>query len=177
MSVSSAWVLTTARLRMTPVGHWDLPDLIRLKGDPRAFALMLGGVRGPVQTAEELAEDIQNWGRHGYGMWAVRAARGKFVGLTGLMHRPDGRGVALRFAFSPGARGYGLASEAASAALIYGHDAAGLDHVVAVAREDNFGSRAILGAIGMAETERFWRDGREMVAYASTRPPRTVIGR
>jgi RimJ/RimL family protein N-acetyltransferase len=177
MTVTSAWVLNTARLRMTPVGYWDLADLVRLKADPLAYALMLGGVRSPLETAEELAEDIQAWGRDGYGIWAVRAPRGKFLGITGLMHRADGRGVALRFAFSPGARGYGLASEAASATLLYAHDAAGLARVVAVAREDNFSSRAILGAIGMAEDGRFWRDGLEMVTYASERPSRTVVGR
>lgn len=167
MSVTWAWVLTTARLRMTPVGHWDLPDLIRLKGDPRAYALMLGGVRGAVEVAAELAHDIQDWGRHGYGMWAVRAVRGKFLGITALMHRPDGRGVALRFAFLPDVRGLGLASEAASAALNYGHAMAGLERIVAVAREDNFSSRAVLSAVGMSHSGEFWRDGNLMYIYQS----------
>ncbi len=167
MTVTSAWVVTTARLRMTPVGHWDLPDLIRLKADPRSFALMLGGVRGPVEVAEELARDIQNWGRHGYGMWAVRALRGKFLGLVALMHRPDGRGVALRFAFFPDVRGLGLASEAAGAALNYGHGVAGLERIVAVAREDNFASRSVLGSIGMSHSSEFHRNGNLMYVYQS----------
>ncbi len=167
MSVSSVWIVTTARLRLTPVGYWDLPDLVRLKGDPRAFALMLGGVRAPVQVAEELAHDIQDWGRFGYGMWAVRARRGKFLGITALMHRPDGRGVALRFAFQPEARGVGLASEAASAALNYAHDVAGLARVVAVAREDNFASRQVLSSIGMSRIGEFQRDGNLLFVYQS----------
>jgi RimJ/RimL family protein N-acetyltransferase len=169
MSVSSAWVINTARLRMLPVGYWDLPDLIRLKGDPRAYAFMLGGVRGPVQVAEELAHDIQDWGRFGYGMWAVRALRGKFLGITALMHRPDGRGVALRFAFLPEARGVGLASEATSAALNYAHETAQLDRVVAVAREENFASRAVLGSIGMSQISEFQRDGNLLLVYQSVR--------
>lgn len=167
MTVTWAWVVTTARLRMTPVGHWDLPDLVRLKGDARSYALMLGGVRGPVQVAEELAHDIQDWGRHGYGMWAVRALRGKFLGITALMHRPDGRGVALRFAFLPEVRGLGLASEAAGAALNYGHGVAGLERIVAVAREDNFASRAVLGSIGMSHSSEFVRDENLMYIYQS----------
>ncbi|MCB5944602.1 GNAT family N-acetyltransferase [Acidocella sp. KAb 2-4] len=169
MSVSSAWVVTTARLRMTPVGYWDLPDLVRLKGDPRAYALMLGGVRSPVQAAEDLAHDIQDWGRFGFGMWVVRARRGKFLGMTALMHRPDGRGVALRFAFLPDARGVGLASEATSAALNYAHGVAGLTRVIAVAREENFASRAVLGSIGMAESATFMRGGSLMYVYESVR--------
>ncbi|HVE20809.1 MAG TPA: GNAT family N-acetyltransferase [Acidocella sp.] len=165
----SPWNLTTARLRMTPVGYRDLPDLTALKGDPRAYALMLGGVRGPVQVAEELAQEIRDWGAHGYGMWAVRALRGRFLGVTGLMARADGRGVALRFAFWPEARGVGLAREAAGAALNYAHDSAGLARVVAVAREDNFASRTVLGSIGMAEVERFTRDGVLLLVYQSIR--------
>ncbi len=169
MTVSSAWVITTARLRMTPVGYWDLPDLVRLKGDPRAYAFLLGGVRNPVQVAEELAHDIQDWGRHGFGMWAVRGQRGKFLGMTALMHRPDGRGVALRFAFHPEARGVGLASEAVSAALNYAHDVAGLERVVGVAREENFASRAVLGSIGMSQSGTFMRDGYTLYIYQSVR--------
>ena len=46
-----------------------------------------------------------------------------FVGITGLERRPDGRGVALRFALWPEAQGRGLAREAAGAALRFGHDA------------------------------------------------------
>lgn len=152
---------------MTPVGHWDLADLVRLKGDPRSFALMLGGVKRPVEVADELAQDIRDWGAHGYGMWAVRAQRGKFLGVAALMRRLDGRGVALRFAFLPDGRGVGLASEAAGAALRYGHEIAGLNRIVAVAREENFASRAILGSIGMSLSGDFWRDGNLMFVYQS----------
>ncbi len=167
MSVTSAWSVQTARLRMAPVGYWDLRDLVALKANPLAFAQMLGGVRGAQQTAEELAQDIQNWGAYGYGMWSVRALRGRFLGLTGLMHRPDGRGVGLRFAFWPEARGIGLAREAASAALHYAHATAGLARVVAVAAEQNYASRMVLGSIGMVEVERFTRDGVLRLVYQS----------
>ena len=34
-----------------------------------------------------------------------------------------------------------------------------LPKVIAVAREDNFSSRMVIGAIGMTETGRFTRDG------------------
>ncbi len=162
--------LVTARLVMSPVGGADLRDLVALKGDPRAYAQMLGGVRSAQRTAEELAEEIQAWGEFGFGMWAVRARPGgRFCGVTGLMHRPDGRGVALRFAFWPAARGVGLASEAAHAALVYAHDIAALERVIAVAREENFGSRTVLGAIGMAEVDRFIRHGVSLLIYQSVR--------
>lgn len=162
--------LMTARLVMSPVGGADLRDLVALKADPRAYAQMLGGVRSAQRTAEELAEEIQAWGEFGFGMWAVRERGGhKLLGVTGLMHRPDGRGVALRFALWPEARGVGLATEAVHAALVYAHDTAGLEKIVAVAREDNFASRIVLGAIGMWEVERFTRDGVILLVYNSVR--------
>ena len=59
--------------------------------------------------------------------------------------------------------------EAAAAVLTYAHDQAGLPAVVGVAREDNFGSRTILGSIGMVETGRFERHGVLLLIYQSVR--------
>lgn len=185
------WVLRTARLVLTPVGGADLPDLQAIKGDPRVFAIMLGGVRSPQQTAEELARDVAHWGAHGFGWWAVRQTvpaafsgapagvergggrepGGQFVGITGLEGRPDGRGVALRFALWPEAQGRGLAREAAAAALRFGHEQAGQRRIVAVARENNFGSRIVLGGIGMIECDSFVQNGYRMVVYESVVSP------
>ncbi len=164
----TAATLRTGRLVLTPVGGADLPDLQAIKADPRVFAIMLGGVRSPRQTAAELADDVIAWGANGFGMWAIReAAGGKFVGITGLEARPDGRGVALRFAVWPEVQGRGLAREAAAAALRFGHDQAGLARIVAVARASNFASRTVLGAIGMAEADAFSQNGWPMVLYES----------
>src|SRR5580765_3548983 len=100
--MTSFRTLRTARLVLTPVGGADLPDLRAIKADPRVFAIMLGGVRNATETAEELARDVIAWGAKGYGIWAIREAEDRrFVGLTGLEDRPDGRGVGLRFALWP----------------------------------------------------------------------------
>ena len=160
--------LRTARLVMTPVGGADLPDLRAIKADPRVFAIMLGGVRNAAETAEELARDVVAWGARGYGIWAVReAVDHRFVGIAGLEDRPDDRGIALRFAVWPDLLGRGLAREAAGAALRFGHDRAGLKRIVAVARESNFASRTVLGAIGMVACEEFIQNGHVMIMFAS----------
>ena len=171
------WSLRTARLLLTPVSGADLPDLIAIKADPRVFAVMLGGVRTPTQTQEELARDVVAWGAEGFGIWSIREAGGGaslinrpgagFVGITGLERRPDGRGVALRFALWPEAQGRGLAREAAAAALRFGHDDAGLARIVAVARSSNFASRIVLGGIGMTACGTFIQNGWPMVLYES----------
>jgi RimJ/RimL family protein N-acetyltransferase len=156
----------TARLHLRPVSGADLSDLIALKADPMVFGQMLGGVRSPWQVAEELAQDIAFWARFGAGMFVIHEGRG-FQGITGIHERPDGRGLALRFAVWPDARGRGIAREAASAALRFIHDQAGIPRVIAVARADNFGSRIVLGSIGMVEADAFLRDGHVMLVYES----------
>ncbi|HBK09422.1 MAG TPA: N-acetyltransferase [Acetobacteraceae bacterium] len=167
--MNPACVLRTARLMLTPVGGGDLADLRAIKADPSVFAVMLGGVRDYAQTAEDLANDVVNWGRYGFGIWAIRE-NGRFVGITGLEHRADGRGVALRFALWPEAQGRGLAREAAFAALRFGHERAGLSRIVAVARESNFGSRMVLGGIGMRVAGTFEQRGYAMLLYESLVP-------
>jgi RimJ/RimL family protein N-acetyltransferase len=166
------WILRTGRLLLTPVGGADLRDLQAIKADPRVFAIMLGGVRNPAETAEELARDVVAWGANGFGLWAVRdIANHAFVGITGLERRPDGRGVALRFALWPEAQGRGLAREAAGAALRFGHEQARLHRLIAVARESNVASRTVLGGIGMTETQGFMQQGHRMVVYESCQAP------
>ncbi len=164
--MNPAWVLRTARLVLAPVGGGDLRDLRAIKSDPAVFAVMLGGVRDHAQTAEDLASDVVAWGQFGFGMWAVREA-GRFVGITGLQHRADGRGIALRFALWPEAQGRGLAREAGYAALRFGHDRAGISRIIAVARENNFGSRMVLGGIGMRPAAKFEQHGYAMILYES----------
>jgi RimJ/RimL family protein N-acetyltransferase len=168
--MNQTWVLRTGRLLMRPVAYGDLVDLVALKGDPLVYAVMLGGVRSPVECAQDLAEDIAFWGASGVGMWAVRDAAGEgFVGYVGFHGRPDGRGIALRFAFVRGAQGRGYASEAAGAALRFAHERAGLTRVIAVARASNFASRQVLGAIGMRLAETYEREGEAVQVYESVR--------
>jgi RimJ/RimL family protein N-acetyltransferase len=139
-----------------------------LKADPQVYAVMLGGVRSQPDTVRELAEDIAYWGANGVGIFAIYEGSA-FQGITGIHDRPDGRGKALRFAVWPDARGRGIAKEAASAALRFAHDQAGLARIIAVARSENFGSRMVLGSIGMHECDAFLRDGHIMLVYESVR--------
>ena len=128
---------------------------------------MLHGVRTPARTAKELADDIAFWAVRGYGVWAVHlVADDAFLGIVGLMERPDGRGVALRFALWPEVRGHGYAREAGRAALAFGHRA-GLSRIIAVARESNQASRHVLGDLGMVPCGGFEHDGHPMLVFES----------
>lgn len=112
---------------------------------------------------------MEFWLVRGYGTWSVfERATGDFLGICGLMERPDGRGVALRFALWPECRGKGYAREAAAAALEAGHRA-GLPRIIAVARETNAASRAVLSDIGMREADEFRHQGHRMLVFESLR--------
>jgi RimJ/RimL family protein N-acetyltransferase len=161
--------LTTQRLSLLPPGREHLPELIRLKSDERVFGFMLHGTRSPERTREELEDDIDFWLVRGYGTWSVfERATGDFLGICGLMERPDGRGVALRFALWPECRGQGYAREAAAAALEFGHRA-GLPRIIAVARESNLASRGVLTDIGMRAGGEFQHRGHRMLVFESLR--------
>jgi len=165
----SARIVRTERLMLLPVGLEHLPDLVRLKADPRVFSFMLHGVRTPERTREELEDEIDFWQVRGYGIWAVhRMEDESFLGIAGLMERPDGRGVALRYALWPEERGKGYAREAARAALDFGHRA-GLSRIIAVARETNHPSRAVLADLGMRQCAEFVNHGHRMLVYESLR--------
>ena len=165
--------LQTGRLRLAPYGWQDLAELSVLKADPRCWALMLGGVRAPYQTALDLAEEIRFWGSHDVGMWTARISDGRLIGVAGLHERPDSRGIALRFAFDPAMRGQGLAREAAGAVLTDAHTRGRLTRVIAVTRDSNIGSRTVLGAIGMVQVSEFDRHGDTMLLYESVREGRS----
>ena len=160
-------VVRTARLLLSPVQWRDMDEMAALKGDAGAFGLMLGGVRSRVQAEAEMADDLSFWARRGVGIFTVREEN-RFLGMTGMHERPDRRGLGLRFALFPSARGRGIAREAAGAALRFAHDA-GEARVIAVAREDNFASRTTLGGIGMMVVAGFERDGYPMLVYESVR--------
>lgn len=164
--------IRTGRLDLRPVWGGDLEELVSLKADPRAFGLLLGGVRTRARATTELASDIAFWGRHQVGMWTVREhVTHRMVGITGIMSRPDGRGMSLRFALAPNEWGRGYASEAAGAALRFAHDRADLPRVIAVARSTNMASREVLGAIGMRRCGEFHQNDHRMLMFESLAYP------
>ena len=165
--MSMGRMIRTGRLLLAPVTWRDMDDMAALKADVGAFGLMLGGVRRRAEAEAEMVEDLVFWARRGVGIFTIRE-HGRFVGMTGLHVRPDGRGLGLRFALFQWARGRGVAREAAAAALRFAHDA-GERRIIAVTRDTNFASRTTLGGIGMTVCDSFERDGHIMLIYESIR--------
>jgi RimJ/RimL family protein N-acetyltransferase len=97
--------------------------------------------------------------RLGYAQWRVGERAGdRLVGIAGLQPLDGGPEVELTYALEPSAWGKGYATEAGAAALEYGFGEAGLDRVVAIAKEANRGSVAVLRRLGMRPlgAARYW---------------------
>ena len=108
---------------------------------------------------------------------AFKADPSVFAIMQGGVRNPgqaaDDLGKGLRRPWTVNdAQGRGLAREAAFAALRFGHERARLKRIIAVARETNFGSRTVLGSIGMRPAETFPQRGHTMILYESLVGPR-----
>ena len=74
VAASDGTVLTTARLRLSPVAAHELEELFALHADPRAFA---EDATAPLTEKEQmrwvLAQWRESWDRHGVGYLSLRA--------------------------------------------------------------------------------------------------------
>jgi RimJ/RimL family protein N-acetyltransferase len=75
------------------------------------------------------------------------------------------------------ARGRGLATEAAGAAIAYAFDVLGVDEVVAYTSPGNAASLRVMEKLGMTvRGEGRSRDGRPAIILVATRAPRPATG-
>jgi len=129
----------------------DAPFIFELVNDESWLRFI--GDRG-VQTLADAQRYILNgpvemYTRFGFGLWLVETRDGNTpIGICGLIKRESLDDVDLGFAFLPGYRGKGYAFEAASAALIYGKTALGLERIVAITTPDNHRSAKLLVKLG-----------------------------
>jgi RimJ/RimL family protein N-acetyltransferase len=82
----------------------------------------------------------------------IERESGLLCGEAGLFPlAPDGPDVALGYAFGSAYWGRGYATEAATAVLAEAFGPLGLERLVAITREANFGSRRVLAKLGFEE--------------------------
>jgi ribosomal-protein-alanine N-acetyltransferase len=143
--------IETPRLRGEPPSAQHLEALAVLWGDPAVAAWLwpgqLGGPRTGEQVAAMLAEELEHWRRHGFGMWVFyERASGALVGCGGL-RRGDG-GVEVLYSLVSPQWGRGYATEIAQAAVAAAA-ALGLAEVVGYALPANVASLRVLTKAGL----------------------------
>jgi len=142
--------IITERLMLRAYEIDDLHELhAALYSDEGAMAL-LGGARDISGTRAALERSMNQQEVGGFSFWPViERESGHLIGEAGLFPlTPGGPDIALGYAFGAPYWGQGYATEASRAVLAEAFGHLGLDRVVAITREANFGSRRVLGKLG-----------------------------
>lgn len=143
----------TERLLLRGWREADLGPFAALNSDP----VVMEHFPGLMTRAESdgfVGRVVEGWAANGFGLWAVeRAADGTFLGFTGLtvprFDAPFMPAVEIGWRFARHAWGRGHATEAASAALVYGFETVGLEEIVSFTSPANVRSWRVMERIGM----------------------------
>ena len=166
MTLPPALELQTPRLRLRALRTTDLDTVLALRTDPAAMERMLEGVQDRAAALEPLRTFEGLWEARGLGMFGVfERDSGAFVGEAGLMLRPDGLGLAVRYSLLPAARGRGYAREAITEIVSFALADGRLDRVVAVLSDDNKASQALVEDLGFNLEQSFYRGRQKMLVY------------
>ena len=146
--MSSTASIETERLLLRPVEPGDLDELVRLHEDPAVAHYI--GTPSRDWLAERIGWSRQEWTERGHGLLAILdQASGAFLGRTGLKYWPQFDETELGWVLQPEARGRGIATEAAGAALKWASERFDLPYVTAMIRPDNAPSIAVAERLGM----------------------------
>ncbi|GGD11742.1 GNAT family N-acetyltransferase [Nocardioides daphniae] len=161
--------LETPRLRLTPVTSDDVPFFAELWQDPEVMA-HLGGVRDPERIVPLVAEAVEQWRTHGLGRWVVRLAA-QSIGTIKLAHVMRGRSeIEIGYALLPGHEGRGYATEACECVLNFALQDRSFPSVVALARDGNDSSLAVLDRLGFVREGSFEHPLGPHMLFRVTRP-------
>jgi ribosomal-protein-alanine N-acetyltransferase len=160
--------IETKRLRLRPLLEDDIPTWAKLVyADPEVTRYLPGSDVTPVERTERLYRYFtDHWPRHGFGEWAViDRETGEFLGQAGLNHIADLNETELDYALAKHGWGRGLATEAATAAVRYAFDIAGLERLIGFVIPENVASRRVLERIGFVYEcdTHYW--GVDLVRY------------
>lgn len=146
------FTILSARLRLREFTLADAPYVLLLLNDPDFIRYIADkGVRTIAEAECYLSQGpLASYAANGFGLWAVEGLdTGDWLGMCGLIRRPDVPHVDVGYALLPQARGHGYATEAAAAARAYGLTELGLSQVVGFVDPANHASARVLQAIGL----------------------------
>ena len=110
----------------------------------------------------------RNYAQHGFGLWVVETAEGRFVGDCGLtvQYVDEQPLVEVGYRVHPDLRGLGLATEAA-AAVRDTAAAEGVEHLVAIIRPENLPSQRVAEKVGLRLERRAFVHGADALVFGA----------
>jgi RimJ/RimL family protein N-acetyltransferase len=170
--------IETERLRIRPFEpEQDAEPLFELWGNAEAMRFVRPASNNVDDVRERLEGMLKSnrsaeWSENGWGLWALEEReRARLVGLVGLFPLArEGPEIELAYHVIPSRWGRGYATEAGAAVLDAAWRETDLDHVVAVAFEENRASTRVMEKLGMTyEGPTAYRE-HELVRYSIARP-------
>jgi ribosomal-protein-alanine N-acetyltransferase len=164
--------LETERLLVRPFEPArDAEPLFELWGDEEAMRF----VRPASASAEEVRERLEQileWNRSGWGLWALDEREGaRLAGTVGLFPLArEGPEIELAYHVVPSLWGRGYATEAGAALLEAAWRETDLDHVVAIAFPENHASIRVMEKLGMTHEGLARYMDHNFVRYSIPRP-------
>jgi [ribosomal protein S5]-alanine N-acetyltransferase len=140
----------TERLVAFPLNRHDGRELRDMHQNQVVMAT-LGGIKSEAEADQWLSDNLDNWNRHGFGIWIFRdACDEQFVGRSGIreVEVGGGREVELGYALLDKYWGMGFATEMAREILKLGFDRFQLKSIVALIDADNIRSRRVAEKLG-----------------------------
>lgn len=129
----------------------DAPDLLRL----HSLKEVVRFVGMPVWTAISEAVDYQlfcesNYREFGYARWGVfLKEQHEFIGVAGILNRPEEQYIDLGYRFFPEFWGKGFATESVRAVLKYAFENTAVEVITGYADTDNTASQKVMKKCGL----------------------------
>ena len=142
--------LTTDRLILRPFRDDDLDAYAEIVADAEVMRYIGDGKPMDRDAAwRQMALIVGHWQLRGYGMWAVEAREnGAFMGRIGFFNPEGWPGFELGWTLGRQWWGKGYATEGARAALDFGWQELGRDHVISLIRPENQPSIRVAERLG-----------------------------
>jgi len=162
-------IIETAGLRLQPVSHDDLPDLVALDADPAVMRFVSGG---PATAADQIADWViprmqAALREHGAGMWVLRPRSGDgFLGWVQLRRPRHSRARELELSYRLRREqwGRGLAVQASAALIAVMFTDSDTDRIFASTHPANAASRRVMEKLGMRLASGVGADDRHFPA-------------
>jgi RimJ/RimL family protein N-acetyltransferase len=165
-------IVETERLFLREFVADDAPAFLRLATDPLVTRYTGDGGMVTLDQAREVlrTRPLADYQKHGFGRWAcVLKSDGEIIGFAGLKYLDDLNEVDVGYRLLPSYWGFGLATEAARAAIAHGFDRLRLARIIGLVVPENVASVRVLEKCGLKFAG--------LIDYLSERVARYVIDR
>ena len=157
-------LLETNRLIIEYFNTSDISDWAKIESDADVRRFVDGKVLSFEEATKYVKMNIRQYQTHGYGRYAVRLKEKRnLIGMCGFLK--ENYGIDFGYRYSRISWGKGLGFEAAKSVLNYGFSELGLEKVVGLTAEENYGSIRILEKLGFKFQEKFLFNDTKALKY------------